>query len=78
MVIEEFSLGVVRVCTAICSESDRVSLRRASVVRNSQASVSCYRPVEPGWRNSNLFACFRVDLNRDPPLILMCLVKVGL
>jgi len=24
-------------------------------------------PVEPGWRNSDPFACFRVDLNRDPP-----------
>ncbi len=44
-----------------------MSLRRASEVRNSQASVSCYMPVEPGWRNSDPFACFRVDLNRDPP-----------
>ena len=47
------------------------------MVRNSQASVSCYRPVEPGWRNSNPFACFRVDLNRDPPPELapcLCLI----
>src|SRR5262245_42965190 len=41
-------------------------LRRASVVRNSWASVTCDLSIEQWGRYSDLFPRFRIDLNRDP------------
>src|SRR5262245_16291316 len=43
-----------------------VSLRHASVVRNSRASVTCDLSIEQWGRDSDSFTCFRLDLNCNP------------
>src|SRR5262245_42611069 len=43
-----------------------VSLRHASVVRNSWASVTYDISIVQWWRDSDPFPRFRIDLNRDP------------
>src|SRR5262249_25715634 len=43
---------------------------RASVVRNSRASVTCDLSIEQWGRDSDPFPRFRIDLNRDPIAVL--------
>src|SRR5262249_47354418 len=44
----------------------KVSLRHASVVRNSWASVTYDISIDQWGRDSDPFPRFRIDLNRDP------------